>query len=110
MPGQVELPHLPGEVDQLVVGLGGLAQPVLGRGPVEEGKGLEDRDAVSYPTAFLDHAADDARGEGVDGRDLGEVERERGDCEVRVRRRGVGVGAWVFPVVPFDEGVKFVGD
>lgn len=110
MPREVEVSDLPGEVDHLVVGLGRLDQAVLGRGPVEEGEGLEDRDAVADSTAFLDHAADDGGGQGMDGGDLGEVEGERGDCEVGVGRGGVGIGAWVFAVVEFDEGVEFVGD
>ena len=56
---------------------------------------------MADPTAFLDDAADDGRGDGVDGGDLREVEGESWDRVVKV---------WVFAVVVFDEGVEFFGN
>lgn len=44
------------------------------------------------------------------GGDLGEIEGERGDCEIRVWGRiRIRARVRVFAVVVFDERVKFLG-
>lgn len=56
--------------------------------------------------------ADDGGGDRMGGGDLGEVEGERGDCEIRVWGRiriRIRARVRVFAVVVFDERVKFLG-
>lgn len=54
--------------------------------------------------------ADDGGGDRMGGGDLGEVEGERGDCEIRVWGRiKIRARVRVFAVVVFDERVKFLG-
>lgn len=77
-------------------------EPVAGRGPVEEGDGLENGDAMADAAAFLDNAADDGRRNGIGGGDLREVGGESRDCVARVWRNGVGIGIRVIAVVVFD--------
>ena len=58
----------------------------MGYSIVEERQGLEERDVVADPTAFLDDMVDDGRGDGMNGGDLREV---KGKSVL------VGNGAWV---------------
>lgn len=71
-------------------------------GPIEEGQGLEERYAMANPTALVNDVAHEGRGDGMDGRDIGEVEGERRDGEVRGWRGRVRVWVGVFAVVLFD--------
>lgn len=65
MPGEVEISGLSGEIDHLVVRVGGAVEVVvgLGGGPVEEREGLVERDAVADGGAFLDDGLDDGGGD-----------------------------------------------
>lgn len=52
-------------------------EPISISGPVEEGKGLEERDSMADCTTFLDNATNDEGGDGgeMGGGDLGEFKR-----------------------------------
>lgn len=89
-------------IDHFVVGVRGRSEVGEGGGPVEEREGLEERYAMTDPTASVDDMADEGRRDGMDCGDSGEVEGQRWDGVARGRRGGVWVWVWVFAVVVFD--------
>ena len=76
LPSQVKLANFSGEINNFVVSVRGLGQNIVGYGLVEEQQGLEERDVVANPTAFLDDMVDNGRGDGMNGGDLREVKGE----------------------------------